>query len=301
MDNKRKFLEKIYGYPFPESFFQFYEFTQNLPPDSITGLESTLSISLEEVFQIFDPDLDTNEFDPLKSSRYYNDPPEFFTIMRGHTDGLHWGYYLDDPKHPEKIFVAKFYANDAYTISHEGYSLFEAFRFELELIYEGVKTNLKDDPKSADIYLEQLNQIETIREILMNYATGNRQEIGWDYDDKYNIWLLKERINTREGLGIYVPPDLYRPLPGEDKFQIWNYQPTPEEVVTLYTNAMNAIKEGFPGTALKAGKDLWIYHEYFDTTYKLLNAAYEALDRLLLCRTLKLAKEFREECDRARQ
>ncbi len=74
MDNKRKFLEKIYGYPFPESFFQFYEFTQNLAPNSITGLESTLSISLKEVFRIFDPDLDTNEFDPLKSSRYYNDP-----------------------------------------------------------------------------------------------------------------------------------------------------------------------------------------------------------------------------------
>ena len=29
--------------------------------------------------------------------RYYDDPPEFFTVLAGGTDGLHWGYFLDDP------------------------------------------------------------------------------------------------------------------------------------------------------------------------------------------------------------
>jgi hypothetical protein len=72
-------------------------------------------------------------------------------------------------------------------------------------------------------------------------------------------------------MGIVVPPHLYRPLKGKDHFQVWNYVPTKKEVDDLYKKAMKALKEGYPGTALKAGKDLWIYSEYFDTTYQLLN------------------------------
>ena len=32
-----------------------------------------------------------------RDDRFFNDPPEFFTVLRGPADGLHWGYWFDQP------------------------------------------------------------------------------------------------------------------------------------------------------------------------------------------------------------
>ena|GEM_PF-5653435 len=142
--------------------------------------------------------------------------------------------------------------------------------------------------------------LDTLREILVTYETAERPEKGWDYYNKYQV--KREIIaNTRDNMGIVVPAQLYRPIKGKDNFQVWNSRPTQKEVDDLYEESMKALKEGYPGTALKAGKDLWVYSEYFNTTYQLLNSAYEALNRPQLGATLQIAKEYREECDKNRK
>ena len=40
------------------------------------------------------------------------DPPEFFTVLLGNVDRLHWGLYLDDPADEGRGCVASYYAND---------------------------------------------------------------------------------------------------------------------------------------------------------------------------------------------
>ena len=63
--------------------------------------------------------------------RYYNDPPEFFTLLLGDMDGLHWGYYLDDSA-TQSGCVASYYTNDAFELMPDGDTLFEALRLDLE-------------------------------------------------------------------------------------------------------------------------------------------------------------------------
>ena len=72
---------------------------------------------------------------PLKDARYYNDPPEFLTVASGGTDGLHWGYYIDDP-HAPTFPVVSYYSNDAFELKIAGKTLFEALREEIKWHYK---------------------------------------------------------------------------------------------------------------------------------------------------------------------
>ncbi len=124
-------------------------------------------------------------------------------------------------------------------------------------------------------------------------------ETGEIYLGKYQVAKVRQTVaQTRDGMGIVVSRSLYKLLSGDDKFQMWNYEPTHEEVQQMTNEAMNALKEGYPPTALKLGKDLWIYQQYRAQCYALLDSAYAALGRDIVRKMLGIAKEYREYCDR---
>ncbi len=85
MSNKTQLLKNIYGFDFPSSFFEFWEFVCSLPPKLI---EDVLEVQFIGAFNIFKADYDAQTHN-LLWDRYYNDPPEFFTLMAGWADGLH--------------------------------------------------------------------------------------------------------------------------------------------------------------------------------------------------------------------
>jgi hypothetical protein len=161
-------------------------------------------MSLGEVFKVFS-ETEMEDFNLVKNSRYYNDPPEFFTILRGHTDGLHWGYYLDDFNDLKNMYVVSYYSNDAFELNPVGNTIFEAFRQELDLMYVGVLTNMEEDPDHIEDYKKEIGSLNTIRDILITYETAERPEKGWDYDDKYQ---LKREITaeTRTGWELWYLP-----------------------------------------------------------------------------------------------
>lgn len=298
MNDKKKLLQEIYGFEFPDTFFEFWDFFNELPENLFT---ETLDIWLEGPFDVLKPDYDSN-LNPIWESRYYTDPPEFFTIMRGFSDGYHWGYYLDDPNHPQ-FPVASYYSSDSYELSVNGNNIFEAIREYLEWFHRDYLLEMEYHPEEAEDCKKALEELSTFREAIKKYHTGDRPEVGEEYVDKYNMWQERDKViaaTTRNHMGIVVPDGLYKPLSGEDKFEIWNYEPTPEEVERFADEAKQALKDGYPGTALKLGHDLWVYWEYFDTTYELLDMAYEALGRDLLRKMLKQAKEFRNYYDAPR-
>jgi Uncharacterised conserved protein (DUF2228) len=297
MNPESQLLEKLYGFPFPSSFFEFQEFVQKLLSHSPQRLDDLMNMVLGEVFEVFDAKKIGKDFNPIKTDRSYQDPPEFFTVLHGLTDGLHWGYYLDDPKDIDNICVVSYYSNDAFELHIDGHTIFEAFRTELESQYVGHQQNIIDDPDYAPDYQARLASLDRVRELLMTYETQKRSEIGSEYTERYRITRSTIAL-TRDNMGIVLPQQLFRPLAAVDRFQEWNYSPTARDVQELEKTAMQAVLDGYPGTALKAGKDLWIYRDYFETTYNLLNAAYQALDRPLLCATLKIARGYREDCDR---
>ena len=175
MNSELTILREIYGFDFPNDFFEFYEFSQENPSffrGGLAGYESPLGISLGNVFNVFEKKNDFKNSHTLKTDRYYNDPPEFFTLLRGNSDGLHWGYYVDAPGELPPV-ISSYYSNDAFELSYNGVSLFEMLRAELESCFEGALENINDpEYENSENHLQDLNEM---REKLKNYETKSER------------------------------------------------------------------------------------------------------------------------------
>ena len=146
---------------------------------------------------------------------------------------------------------------------------------------------------------EQVKQLDLIRTILLEYGTAEHEWIGSDFEENYeprkNRFQRQPIATTRCDMGIVADKALYQPLRGIDKFQIWNYVPSENEVHQLHEKAIAAISKGFPATALKIGKDLWVYSQYNRITHEILYAAYDALNRPILQKVVQnypMAKSY---------
>lgn len=266
----RALLRERYGFDFPESFFSFHAWLRAHAID----LHDVLEISLADPFRAFDTGLDGDAFDPVGSARYYNDPPEFFTVLLGHTDGLHWGYWIDDAPARE-LPVVGYYHSDAFELTVAGSDLFDLVARQIDQGIEGERENIQYDEGERAFYEERITKMETLRDLLppRSVSTPKRAPIA----------------PTRERMGIVVPPERYRALP-DDPFGGWDYRPGADEVARMEARALELLAEGFPGAALKLGRDLWIYREHAETSVRLLDAAYEALDRPLQRAMLRFRK-----------
>lgn len=297
MKLEKRILKDIYGFDFPDDFFAIYELAQQKPnyfKGGLAGYESPLGIHLGSVFDVFKEKNDFKKSHHLKTDRYYNDPPEFFTLMSGDSDGLHWGYYVDAPNELPPI-ISSYYSNDAFELSYNGKTLFEMLRFELESQVMGALDTLNDPEYESERYLEDLDEM---RDELKKYSTENKSEVGEEYFDKYHNNPRIEMPQTRCGMGINIPKSTYKASSELDKFQIWNYEPDRDEILRLENDCKQLLEENMPGNLLKLGKDLWIYKEFRAISYAALEKSYQALGRNSLLKTLNVAKEWRIECDK---
>ena len=73
-------------------------------------------------------------------------------------------------------------------------------------------------------YEARLAEIDRVREILTGRATGDRPEVGADYEEAYPSGAGRDAqvvAATVEGMGVVAPGDTYRPLLLKDK-PLWN-------------------------------------------------------------------------------
>jgi len=284
----RAIQEAYLGILFPYCFFRFHDFVEDLKTaHGIDINRCALQIQLGDAFQVFQPAPDPKSFDPLTTSRYPNDPPEFFTVLHGPSDGLHWGYYFEDPGQPE-YFVASYFHNEPLQFSIDGQNLMEAARKFLEQCYEDNKEYL--EIHGEEVYVKELEELALIRSVLRNYGTGEREEIGNEYVEKYE-YTRQVTAPTRDGLGIVVGEHLYSPLPDADYFLNPDFTPTPEQVDRYMKEASEKLAEGLPGAALKLGKDLWCYARYKGESFRMLELAYGALNRDTSLALLNIARK----------
>jgi Leucine-rich repeat (LRR) protein len=287
-------LKEIYGFTFPESFFLFWQFYTQLPQKSSAGgFGTALTVNLGEVFDIFKTETDIESFNPLNAFRHYNDPPEFFTLLRSQINGLHWGFYVDDPGQVKnEIPIAYYYANDDFILHLVGHNLFEVIRYELERAYADFNDNLDkaDMAEAIEYYQKKLGQLELIRDLLFKYCTAERRETGWDYLNNYHLQRHFD-IATRDGFGIQIPPNTYKSLPEKDHFTEPDYHPSAESVEKMAKKALDLLAQGYPANALKLGKDLWTFPLFHQTCHQLLEKAYLALQRPILAKMLDFRKE----------
>jgi hypothetical protein len=274
-------IKAEYGFDFPDDFYRFWEFVSRLSPlEPLRALED-LRWQLVGPFEILAGRFDNRvpKHSLLLHWRYADDPPEFFTVFAA-ADAWHWGYYLDDPD-AKSGCVANWRPDDGFTFNVDGDTLFEAARLQLEYLYADAQIDES----------EELPTLERLRERLTGYATADRPEIGEEYVDIYQEFCERDNriiAETKEGMGIVVPAESYQPLKISDE-KLWKRLEKkkyhPEELIAT---ARQGLLEGFPGAALKLGKELWGFADEERTAVaaELLDAAYTALGRETLRRVL---------------
>src|SRR5262249_46918098 len=215
---------------------------------------------------------------PLLHWRYYDDPPGVFTVLDG-GDGPHSGYWLEEPPVGPAGCVVNCCAQEM-ILGGDGDDLFDAARLHLEYQHAEYETYRDHDPKDAEEYDREMARLVPLRERLLPYS--ERSEIGAEYTDAYDDHAERDdRVvaNFMNGIGIVVPPHLYRPLSRPDK-KLNSYLRKSKDPIDVVNEARQALREGFPGTALKLGHDLWGMAEPKDGYgIELLDEAYSALGR----------------------
>jgi hypothetical protein len=297
---RRAQLRRLYGFDFPDDLFAFWEFVQRLRPlEPLRALHEALEVVLVGPFEVLAGRFDgrTPRHSQLLHWRYHDDPPEFFTVLAGGMDGLHWGYFLDDPAAGPGC-VASYYARDAYELSADGDNLFEAVRLHLEYSYRDYQEYMEEDEGEAAAYEADLRGLDELRGLLCRHATGDRPEVGDEYAERYaGLSARGARVvaATMEGMGVVVPPETYRPLSLPDR-KLWPRLRREKDPAGVVAGARQALRDGFPGTALKLGKDLWATTGKRKTAYayELLDGAYSALGREVLRRVLHTHRADRD-------
>jgi hypothetical protein len=301
LQQRRARLKAEYGFDFPDDLHRFWEFANRLSPLApLEALSEALSISLVGPFEVLSGRFDGRvpKHSLLLHWRYYDDPPEFFTALAGGGDGLHFGYYLDDPDAVGGC-VASYFARDAYELSSDGDTLFEAVRLHLEYLHADFESDLGYELIDPGEHGEGVAALAKLRSRLMEYATADRPEVGEAYTEHYaGVCARNERVvaDTHEGMGIVTPPELYRPLSltGEP---LWRkLRSKKANLSPLAEEARQALREGFPGAALELGKNLWATGDprKAELSYELLDAAYAAMGRETLRRVLHTHRANRD-------
>jgi Uncharacterised conserved protein (DUF2228) len=296
---RRDQLRSLYGFNFPDDLFRLWEFANRLRPlDPLTAFAETLGITLVGPFEVLSGRFDgrSPRFSPLLHWRYSLDPPEFFTVLAGDSDKLHWGYYLDDPPNGPGC-IASYYANDAFELSAVGDDLFQAVRLEVEAQFHDCEEYLAEDPQHADDYGARLETLEGLRRAVCSYTTADRMEKGERYVEKYQSVVARAAAviaETPDGMGVVALPEMYRPLSLADK-KLRSFLRKHEDPREIVEEARQALRDGFPATALKLGKELWPQDGERKTafSYELLDASYEALGRDVLRQVLRAHREHR--------
>ena len=106
-------ISKLFLTDMPQDFYQFYEFCKENSKNDPALAFKIVDLKLVGPFDVLGGHFSEIEDKEkcLTHWRYYYDPPEFQTILKGNDkDGLHFGYWRDDPR-KMPVFVARNNAN----------------------------------------------------------------------------------------------------------------------------------------------------------------------------------------------
>lgn len=201
-------IRAFYGFPFPDDFFVFREFLTRLAPNL---LGDACDMYLSFPFEVADGGTAGDHPEhPHWQDRYYCDLPEFVTIFTGTTDGLHWGYFFDDPGKRDPV-VAHYWHSDTFEHAHDGNTIFEAVRHQVELSERDYQ-EMSDRESERDYCRIRLEQLGAIREQLAAFWGADRRETGDEYCRAYRSRRTGVVAATWDRMGVVVPREEYRAL-----------------------------------------------------------------------------------------
>ncbi|XP_008415265.1 histone PARylation factor 1 [Poecilia reticulata] len=288
---QRDELAQLYGFHMPEDLCHFWDFCKELSPDNPCGaVKDTLGLQLVGPFDIL-AGANRNAKNPQPNFhlhwRYFYDPPEFQTILKGSEDSQHhMGYYRDSPDSLPS-FVGENHAKKGCSITQMGDNIFAAVY--LHLLRKKKERNSKRAEEEA---------LESLESKLRDQA----ETLGFSLEQKTKGMKQRDRkvvAKTFHGAGIVVPVDKndvgYRELPEtdaglkkickaiaearNDEERVKAFGPIQE----MMTFVQFANDECDYGMGYELGIDLFCYgsHYFHKVVKQLLPMAYSLLKRNL--------------------
>lgn len=264
MIDRRAQLRELFYVDFPDELFDFWAWRQALDGEAERAFRDVLGISLRGAFDALAGKFDDRElrYPAVLHWRYQYDPPELFTVLTGNTDGLHWGYWFDDPGRLPPV-VASYYASDAFELISDP-TLFRAVASHLARTHRGTLENREHDRAHTAAYDRDLAALDSLLVRLPAIPTAPARA---------------PTQRTAEGMGIVVAPQLVAP---------WQ-RPKQIDRAAILAFVDAELTAGRPGTALLVGKKLWDGEK--SLAFEVLDAAYVALDREPLRRVAATHRE----------
>ncbi|XP_073978719.1 histone PARylation factor 1 [Rhodnius prolixus] len=283
-DTKEK-IRLLFLVEMPDDFYEFYEFCKSISPASPRKALKPLNLELVGPFDVLNGAImKCTKETALRHYRYFYDPPEFQTLLKGdEKEQLHYGYFRDDPKE-FPCCVARNKAAVSPAISCVAGNLFGT-----------VNVHAEEVKGTADIFRKM--QIQKIQSALVKWAKQKKFTL-----DTVTASIKARRskvvAKTFNGIGVVVPYDKktdvgYRPLAVSDDElkqilkKIASANTNSEQDVAwsklqpVITAANIANDECDFGTSLELGLDMFAFGEesLHATIEQVLCTTYNLLQR----------------------
>ncbi|XP_041041416.1 histone PARylation factor 1 isoform X2 [Carcharodon carcharias] len=288
----RKEVQRRYKLPMPEDFYHFWEFCEKLNPGNpCEALKLSLGLRLVGPFDILaGKPKGTKNPEPnyLLHWRYFYDPPEFQTVIKGDSETQHHlGYFRDTPEELP-VFVGANMAKNGCSVVQMGDNLFSAVKRLKEMSNKSQSSVLKE---------------------LESKLTAVAKKLGYSLEQKTKEMKQRDRkvaARTFHGAGLVVPIDKtgvgYRELPETDgslkkickaiveaptdEARIKAFAPI-QEIITYVQFANDECDYGM---GYELGIDLFCYgsHYFHKVVQQLLPLAYKLLKRHLFAEIIEV-------------
>ncbi|CAH1159821.1 unnamed protein product [Phaedon cochleariae] len=209
--NEATFIKKHFLTDMPQDFYQFWDFCRNIKPENPREALKPIGLFLVGPFDVLagkfwdaEPDSDF-----LIHWRYFRDPPELQTVLKGDAStGYHIGYFRDSPDE-NPVFLVNNQANKDGILHQMGSNIFAAVNFYLEdlkksgdpfkKMYIGkIQSALKSEADKLKIDLSKKTPSMVAREKKIVTRTFNKIGLVVPYDKKTEQGYRALALNNKD-------------------------------------------------------------------------------------------------------
>jgi hypothetical protein len=197
--------------------------------------------------------------------RFRRDPPEFVTVLGGDSDGLHFGFWYDDPAELPTFVVLNYARDSAETCGGGMMTL-------LGQVWSRLDDRLRDGEDADD----DAAALRALAAALDWFAPADGQALE---EDGPRRWSGADRPETMGSIGPALPSGSGDP--GSPAARTAAYRGEPDAVRRLVADARADLAAGRPAAALVVGSELhWLDRDDLAAdALELLTGAYRALGR----------------------